>query len=69
VVVHCELGRTGHRRVVEIACPTGEINGSTVVATTVFALAAGSLLATGELPVRVTKFEANGFDPAVVIGS
>jgi len=67
VVVHCELGRTGRRRVVEIVCPTGAVSGSMIVATTVFALSSGALTATGYAPVRLTKFEANGFDPASVL--
>jgi pilus assembly protein CpaF len=52
VVVHAELQPSGHRRVVEIVTPTGEVVGGTVVAARVFELRDGLLQATGSLPSR-----------------
>ncbi len=56
LVVHAELGRTGHRRVVEIVAPTGAVAGGTIEATSVFELRDGALQATGATPVRTAKF-------------
>jgi len=66
VVVHCELDRSGFRRVVEIVCPTGEVSGANILATTIFGVTPEGLAATGKLPHRLTKFEATGVDPSVV---
>jgi pilus assembly protein CpaF len=52
VVVHAELRPSGHRRVVEIVTPTGEVVGGTVAAARVFELRDGLLQATGSLPSR-----------------
>src|SRR3954471_22891779 len=50
LVVHAELERSGHRRVVEIVAPTGRVVGGVVEATRLFELRAGRLQATGETP-------------------
>ena len=68
IVVHCELLRSGQRRISEIVAPTGRVVGSTVEATTIFALQHDELVATGEYPKPV-KFRAAGFDLAAVLGS
>jgi pilus assembly protein CpaF len=68
VVVHCELGRTGKRRVVEIIAPTGTVTGSTVNSTPIFAIRKGALEPTGALPSRMEKFRRAGFDPAALVG-
>lgn len=67
VVVHAELERGGRRRVVEIVAPTGRVVDGTPAATTLFALEAGRLAATGELPERAAKFRRAGIDPAVIL--
>ena len=67
LVVHCELQRNGHRRVVEIVAPSGHVSGSVIEASTLFALSDGELRHTGSFPTRLTKFEAAGFDPAIVL--
>jgi pilus assembly protein CpaF len=56
LVVHAELERTGHRRVVEIVAPTGALADGRIEATTVFALRDGVLQATGATPTRIEKF-------------
>jgi Flp pilus assembly protein, ATPase CpaF len=68
IVVHCELLRSGQRRISEIVAPTGRVTGSTVEAATIFALQHDELVATGEYPKPV-KFRATGFDLAAVLGS
>jgi pilus assembly protein CpaF len=68
VVVHCELLRSGQRRVSEIVAPTGRVAGSAVEATTIFALIQDDLVATGQYP-KTVKFRAAGFDLAAVLGS
>ena len=67
VVVHAELERSGRRRVVEIAAPTGRVVEGTPDATTLFSLEAGTLTASGELPERGAKFLRAGIDPAVIL--
>ncbi len=57
LVVHAELERTGHRRVVEIVAPTGTVVGSRIEATTVFEMRDGVLQATGGTPTRIAKFQ------------
>lgn len=57
LVVHAELERTGHRRVVEIVAPTGTVVGGRIEATTVFEVRDGALQATGGTPTRIAKFE------------
>jgi pilus assembly protein CpaF len=56
LVVHAELERTGHRRVVEIVAPTGAIVDGRIQATELFALRDGLLQATGATPTRIAKF-------------
>jgi len=67
LVVHCELERTGHRRVVEILAPTGRVEGGIIEAATIFARRDGQLLATGGYPSRTAKYTNAGFDPAIVL--
>jgi len=73
LVVHCELERSGRRRVVEIVAPSGNVTGTVIEASTIFALSRahstrGELEPTGGYPTRVHKFTAAGFDPASVLG-
>ncbi|MCU1418551.1 MAG: CpaF family protein [Schumannella sp.] len=56
VVVHAELERSGHRRVVEIVAPTGHVVEGTIEATPLFELRGGRLQATGLTPARVGRF-------------
>jgi pilus assembly protein CpaF len=67
LVVHCELSRHGKRRVVEILAPTGRHGESEIEATTLFDRRNDVLMATGELPARLDKFERMGFSPAVLL--
>jgi len=67
LVVHCELGRRGHRRVVEIVAPSGQVSGSVIETSTIFETRAGSLEPTGGYPARGGKFIAAGFDPATIL--
>jgi pilus assembly protein CpaF len=69
VVVHCELLRDGRRRVREIVAPSGNVSGSVVEASTIFAVERRELVHTGGFPTRRTKFELAGFDPAIVLGA
>lgn len=64
LVVHAELERTGHRRVVEIVAPTGDVVDGAIRATTVFELRDGRLQATGETPARTSKFRRGTTAPA-----
>ena len=68
VVVHCEIGRRGHRRVVEIVTPSGQVSGQVIETSMIFALDAGSLAPTGGYPTKLAKFRIAGFDPAAVLG-
>jgi pilus assembly protein CpaF len=56
LVVHAELERTGHRRVVQIVAPTGEVVDGAIAATSVFELRGGRLQPTGATPVRMAKY-------------
>ncbi len=67
IVVHCELSRSGQRRVVEIIAPTGDVCDGVIEATQIFELAGGSLAPTGGSPQRTTKFSAAALDPAIVL--
>ncbi|MFZ2963683.1 MAG: ATPase, T2SS/T4P/T4SS family [Rhodoglobus sp.] len=67
IVVHCELGRSGQRRVVEIVAPSGNVTAGVIEASPIFALSAGELAATGGYPSRTAKFTAAGLDPATVL--
>lgn len=67
IVAHCELGRSGKRRVVEIIAPSGQVSGPTIEASSIFALRDGRLEATGGYPSRTTKFTAAGFNPVTIL--
>ena len=67
IVVHCELERSGRRRVVEILAPSGQVSGSVIEASAIFALEGGILKATGGYPSKTAKFRRSGFDPASVL--
>ena len=68
LVVYCELGRKGHRRVVEIVAPSGQVTAGVIGASPIFALAGNLLEPTGSYPSRTSKFAAAGLDPASVLG-
>ena len=69
IVVHCELERSGKRRVAEIIAPSGQATGSTIEASSIFALQRGSLEATGGYPSKTAKFRRAGLDPATVLSA
>ncbi|GGI47433.1 pilus assembly protein CpaF [Agromyces flavus] len=69
IVVHLAIDRDGHRRVVEIAAPTGEVVGGAVTVDRLFGFDRGELAATGSHPARLEKFNAAGLDPAIVLGA
>jgi len=69
IVVHCEIGRSGRRRVVEIVAPSGQVSGSVIETSSIFALDGVALAATGSHPTKLAKFRAAGFDPAVVLSA
>jgi pilus assembly protein CpaF len=56
LVVHAELERTGHRRIVQIVAPTGAVIDGGIEATSVFELRGGRLQPTGATPTRMAKF-------------
>jgi pilus assembly protein CpaF len=67
IVVHCELDRTGRRRVVEIVAPSGQVTSGVIEASPIFAIGSSGLEPTGGYPSRSVKFSAAGFDPATVL--
>lgn len=67
IVVHCEMDRRGHRRVTEIIATSGQVTGHLVEASPIFAIKEGVLAPTGGYPTKLAKFQAHGFDPAVVL--
>ena len=67
IVVHCEIGRGGRRRVLEILAPSGQVSGSVVETSTIFALAGDVLVATGGHPTKTAKFHAAGFEPSTIL--
>jgi len=67
IVVHCEIGRGGRRRVVEILAPSGQVAGSVIETSTVFALDGDTLVATGGHPTKTAKFHAAGFEPSTIL--
>jgi pilus assembly protein CpaF len=69
IVVHCELERSGKRLVAEIIAPSGQSTGSTIEASSIFALQRGALEPTGGYPSKTAKFRRAGFDPAIVLSS
>jgi pilus assembly protein CpaF len=67
IVVHCELERSGKRRVVEVLAPSGRAAGSTIEASAIFVLSNDSLEPTGGYPTKGDKFRRAGLDPASVL--
>jgi pilus assembly protein CpaF len=67
IVVHCELMRDGTRRVAEIIAPSGQVSGSVIETSSIFAVGRRGLDVTGGYPGKMAKFYAAGFDPAVVL--
>ncbi|MBW4041895.1 MAG: CpaF family protein [Acidobacteria bacterium] len=72
LVVHCELQRSGRRRVTEVLAPTGALSapaveGGVIEAVRLFALDGDVLRATGGLPPKEEKFLAAGLDPARLV--
>jgi pilus assembly protein CpaF len=67
IVVHCELARNGKRRVTEIIAPSGQVTGSTIESSAIFALQRNVLEPTGGYPSKTAKFRAAGLDPAAVL--
>jgi pilus assembly protein CpaF len=61
VVVHCEIDRSGVRRVREIATVTS--NHGLPDVEVIFAAGPDGLLPTGLQPSHLSKFERAGFDP------
>jgi pilus assembly protein CpaF len=67
MVVHCELERSGRRRITEIVAPSGQVSGAVIETSTIFALHGGVLEPTGSYPVRTSKFRATGLDPVTIL--
>lgn len=67
IVVYCSLDRSGARRITEIIAPSGQVAGAVIEASPIFALRGRELVPTGGYPVKRTKFDAAGLDPAVVL--
>lgn len=67
IVVHCELERSGHRRITEIVAPSGVVTGSVIETSTIFRLEHGVLEATGSYPAKSGGFVAAGYDLAAVL--
>jgi pilus assembly protein CpaF len=67
MVVHCELERSGKRRITEIVAPSGQVSGAVIETSTIFALQGGVLEPTGSYPVRTSKFRATGLDPVTIL--
>ncbi len=65
LVVFCELGRDGRRRVREIAVPRERV-GHHLRTESLFAMRGEELLPTGALP-RLVKFASAGFDPTPLL--
>jgi len=63
VVVHCELTATGARRVAEIVSLSGEVSDGVVESSALFGTVNGTLVQTGAVPARLSKFQAAGVDP------
>ena len=67
VVVHCELQRSGARRVTEILTPTGVVTAGVIESSTIFELRHGLLESTGSYPAKTAGFHGAGFDLADVL--
>ena len=68
VVVHCELGSHGRRRVVEIVAPTGRVSADGIESATLFAMREARLQTTGEQLERTGKFRRHGIDLRAFFG-
>lgn len=68
LVVHCELARTGRRRVTEILAVSGNVAGGAVESIPIFRLEGKSLAPTGRHPAKMSKFDTAGLDPVLVLG-
>jgi pilus assembly protein CpaF len=69
LVVHCQLGRSGRRRVIEIVAPSGQVTSGVIEASVLFHTTVAGLQPTGAHPSRVVKFVGAGFDPASVLAA
>lgn len=69
IVVHCELDRSGQRRIAEVIAPTGKLSATSIEAEAIFELRGGSLDSTGIHPARLSKFRTAGYDPAAILGT
>ncbi|EPR75816.1 Type II/IV secretion system ATP hydrolase TadA/VirB11/CpaF, TadA subfamily [Leifsonia rubra CMS 76R] len=67
IVVHCEMTSHGARRVAEIASLTGECSDGVVESSALFRTAGGTLVQTGAIPARLSKFQAAGLDPVSLL--
>jgi pilus assembly protein CpaF len=67
IVIHCELGSAGKRRVTEIIAPSGQVTAGVIESSPIFALQRGALEPTGGYPTRLAKFRTAGFDPVSVL--
>ncbi|WP_213813892.1 CpaF family protein [Glaciihabitans sp. dw_435] len=67
IVVHCELQRSGKRRIAEIIAPSGQTSGGTIEASSIFSRVHGVLEPTGGFPSKSAKFRAAGLDPVAVL--
>jgi len=67
IVVHCELERSGRRRITEIVAPSGIVTAGVIEASTIFRLDRRVLEATGSYPTKVSGFVAAGFDLSAVL--
>ena len=65
VVVHCEIDRSGQRRVREIATVIADATSPDVEL--IFAIENDALSPTGMVPSQLAKFERAGFDPVRVL--
>ena len=65
VVVHCEIDRSGQRRVCEIATVIAGATSPDVEL--IFAIENDALSPTGMVPSQLAKFERSGFDPVRVL--
>jgi pilus assembly protein CpaF len=68
IVVHCELERTGKRRVAEILALSGQVTGSILETSQIFGLSGGRLEPSGGYPSKSAKFLRAGLDPVAVLG-
>jgi pilus assembly protein CpaF len=68
LVVFCELDRGGSRYINEIVALSGAVNAGVIEANALFERSGGELRATGSHPAKLAKYQAAGFDPAIVLG-